>query len=392
MRALIPMLLVLGLTACNDGEDDPNDDADTDTDTDVDMGVAVLGDEAHSMDAVNITVELDYDSGLRGPRDLAFNPERPRELWVLNRLSDTTTRLYEAGTTAQWSDTVKDPYALHFQEEASSIDFGQPGTFGTCQESRNTYNGQGSPNDFMGPTLWPSDLDLYAESNPAAVEYLTDLFGYYTDLGSHLDMLHESPLCMGIAWETENRYWVFDGKNSAISMNDFKEDHGPGYDDHTDGHVIRYAEGEVSRVADVPGHMVYDHATDIVYVADTGNNRIAALDTTSGTTGSNLASAERYPVHRRQDDADLWTAIDGDAFGMEEPSGLLLHDGILFVGDHGTNTIHAFNMATVEAGDPVQVDWLQLDTTELMGLEIGPDGNLWVIDYYNQVLKISPKE
>ena len=54
----------------------------------------------------------------------------------------------------------------------------------------------------MGPTLWSSDLDIFGQSNPEAVEYLSELYGSYTDLGSHLDMLHESPCALGLPTNT----------------------------------------------------------------------------------------------------------------------------------------------------------------------------------------------
>lgn len=57
--------------------------------------------------------------------------------------------------------------------------------------------------------------------------------------GSHLDMLHESPYCQGIASETLNRFWVVDGNLGDIVMYDFKADHGPGNNDHADGVVHR---------------------------------------------------------------------------------------------------------------------------------------------------------
>ena len=148
----------------------------------------------------------DSSDGLNVPRDLAFNPEVEGELWVVNRTDDSTSIFFDAGSSEQTSTHIIDPYALHFMDQVSSIEFGAPGTFGTCQESRNTYNSPGMGDDFMGPTLWPSDLDIYGESNPEAVEYLSRLFGTHVDLGSHLDMLHQTPLCVGIAWQGENVY------------------------------------------------------------------------------------------------------------------------------------------------------------------------------------------
>src|SRR5690606_29829533 len=111
------------------------------------------------------------------------------------------------GDATLWEHRI-DGYALHFMEEVSSISFGAKNfdgdyTFGTCQESANTYNDQYEANYFMGPALWSAHPDVFAMSNP---------YG----LGAHLDMLHESPYCMGIAHEVDNVYWVFDGYNSRL--------------------------------------------------------------------------------------------------------------------------------------------------------------------------------
>ena len=78
---------------------------------------------------------------------------------------------------------------------------------------------------------------------------------------------------MGIAWEKDNVYWVFDGYHSSITRYDFNEDHGPGGTVHDDGTVSRYVEGKVKRVANVVSHMEMDRESNLLYVADTGNNR-----------------------------------------------------------------------------------------------------------------------
>ena len=319
--------------------------------------------------------------GLNVPRDLDFNPwaETP-ELWIVNRADDSTTTIFDPGTPEQMAIHLIDPYALHFMEEVSSIDFGQEGTFGTCQESRNTYNGQGAPNDFMGPSLWPSDLDIYARSNPEAVAFL----GF--DLGSHLDMQHQSPLCMGIAWERDNIYWLFEGMTGSIARNDFREDHGPGFDDHSDGVVLRFGLREVSRVADVPSHLVFDHDSRQLYIADTGNARVGVLDTSVGTPGRSLPVIEPGTELRLVTGASPVATV----FAHEEllrPSGLAQVGSTLFVGDNETGRIWAIGT------NGEVIDYLDtgLPDGALMGIEIGPDGNLWVVDALeDRLLRISP--
>ena len=58
------------------------------------------------------------------------------------------------------------------------------------------YTGTRRGNNFMGPTLWPADLRKFAISNndvfPSDVTQLPE--------GSHLDMIHQMPYAMGVAW------------------------------------------------------------------------------------------------------------------------------------------------------------------------------------------------
>ena len=353
----------------------------------VPVGVAVLGAE-RGLDGVVLETMATSADGLDIPRDLAFNPERPNELWVVNRADDSVTLVYDAGTSKQSTEHLIDPYALHFMEEVSAIAFGAPGTFATAQESRNTYNNAYPPNNFMGPALWSSDLDVFAKSNREAVEFLTEQYGFYTDLGSHLDMLHEDPLTVGIAWESGNAYWVFDGYNETIARNDFMEDHGPGFDDHSDGEIEKYLVGVVSYVEGVPSHLEIDPETAMLYIADTGNNRVIRLDTTSGERGQKLRSTEGYPVHVEMTGEVMNVLVEGGDFGLAAPSGLALHDGMVFVGDNTLGTIVAFDLAGNE------LDRLEtgLPAGALMGLAFDAAGNLWVTDAVdNTVIRISPK-
>jgi hypothetical protein len=214
----------------------------------------------------------DASAPLAVPRDLAFHPDHPDELFVVNRATDSVTVLFDPDTADQTAEVYDDAYGDHFMEEVSSLAFGDTttvpnedpvSTFATCQESRNTYDDTAPPNDFMGPSLWPADLDIFAQ-----VHQHDDL------LGSHLDMLHQSPLCMGIAHESANAYWVFDGMHAEIVYYDFQQPHGYGEEDHTDGIVRTYPEADVLRVPDVPSHLELDPDSGLLYVADTGHGRV----------------------------------------------------------------------------------------------------------------------
>ena len=334
-----------------------------------------IGRGDHSAGSVTLTVIAQASDGLRRPRDLQFHNSREDELWIVNRQDDSTVTVYAATTPERNAVKKIDAFALHFMEEVSSMAFGKPDQFATCQESRNTYNGQSpQPNDFMGPALWTADPAIYAVVDPEG-------------LGSHLDMLHESPLCMGIAHVQDNIFWVFDGMDGALVYYDFAEDHGAGYDDHSDGVILRYASGEVLRVADVPSHMVFNADNNHLYVADTGHSRVLKFDTSSGTSGPLLPAKEQGTVHRRYTGAvltDVVTAASGD---VSKPSGLELHDGLIWVSDNENGRISAFTM------EGTRVNYLDtgLPTGSLMGMTFGPDGRLYFVDAVgNQVLRVEP--
>lgn len=357
-------------------------------------GIGALGNETHDLSEVTLTEIGTSSDGLSLPRDLAFSNYVDDELWVVNRDDDSVTIISAAGTAEQSTQHLIDPYALHFMEESSSLAFGAPlfaaseyPNFGTCGESTNTYNDQAPGNDFMGPSLWSSDPDVFAVSNPEAVAFMSDLWGMYTDLGSHLDMLHQTPLCMGMAWQTENLYWVFNGRTNSINRVDFQDDHGVGYDDHSDGLVGRYVVGEVSRVEDVPSHLVFDPDTAFLYIADTGNRSIRVLDTTTGERGLALPQMEPGTDHYSVNDALMWTLIDGDDHDIVQPSGLALVDETLFVTDHATGFIHAFDL------EGNLIDWLDTGLGEgaLMGIEARSTDDLWVVDARNdRILRLQP--
>ena len=330
--------------------------------------------------AVKISVVVDADDGLSGPRDLDFNPEVEGELWVLNRDDDSTVTVSNVGTTAQTSLRRKDPYALHFMEESSSISFSTGMKFGTCGESRNTYDDEQPANDFMGPALWSADPAIYAVTNPEAV---IDNGGF--DLGSHLDMMHETPLCMGIAWVDANVYFVFEGFTGTIARYDFATDHGPGFDFHGDGTVDRYVDVDVAHVADVPSHLVYDHDSELLYVADTGNARIGVLDTSTALQVSEFGGFETLV---QESEGATWTElITGADFDLQAPSGLALKDGVLYVGDNLTSRVSAFNLD----GELLETLDLDIDEGGLMGIRVSPDGeSLYATDFIgNRVLRVS---
>jgi hypothetical protein len=205
------------------------------------------------------------------------------------------------------------------------------------------------------------------------------------DLGSHLDMLHESPNCIGIAWDHDNVYWIFDAFHGSINRYDFQEDHGVGYDDHSDGIIARWVEGEVARAPEIAAHLVLDHDTGLLYIADTGNNRIAVLDTSTGQRGASLPTMEFGTDHHEWVGATLTTLVDGEALGMVHPSGIELVEDLLLVTDAGTGRVHAFDL------DGNELDWAETGrTTGLSGIYARSLTDVWIVDSEaNEVLRLT---
>ncbi len=376
-RVLLAVLGVASLCACSGASDDGAGPSP------VDPGpppkAAELGTGDHTASSVTLTVIAGPGQRLAGPRDLAFNPRVPAELWVVNAADDSAVIIHDAPTDDRKAERRKDADARHFMNKPSAIAFGRdetsfgiPGTFATCGESRN----EGDPRapDFMGPTLWSSDLSIFAVKNP-------------TGLGSHIDMLHESPLCMGIAHETQNVYWTFSGRFNAIVKFDFGQDHDIGQDDHTDGKAYQYLPGQVKYVPKVPSGLFFRDEDSMLYVADTGNARIAKLDTTSGTRGARIANKEPSPFYK-VDGAVMTDVVTADSGLLEAPSGIEIKGDYLYVTDNSNGRISAFTF------EGERVNWLDtgLPAGSLGGLSFGPDGKIYFVDMLgNQVLRIDPK-
>mmetsp|Transcript_17513 Transcript_17513/g.56411 ORF Transcript_17513/g.56411 Transcript_17513/m.56411 type:complete len:531 (-) Transcript_17513:1218-2810(-) len=175
---------------------------------------------------------------LSSPRDLAFSPTTG-ELMVANQGTQTVTLL-----TADWEKVCApradagnreidqdllvltgdkavtslhrmDRAPYHYMANIASLAFAPNGYFATCHESENIYDGKDFANFFMGPTLYNGSeaLLIHTDGTPCEGKDRDPSYGrpcFYT----HDDMLHEAPLCMGIAHDPEtvtpfrNVYWL----------------------------------------------------------------------------------------------------------------------------------------------------------------------------------------
>lgn len=131
---------------------------------------------------------------LQEPTDLDFNPSRPGEMWITNRQSDSFTVVVAPGKPEQNIQKLYD-YTEHFAEEVIAISFADNNTFGTCGDTNNTYGGLAPGDDFMGPVWWSDDIELFQQET-------------VQEGGAHIDMLHNSPFCMGIA-SAGGSLWYF---------------------------------------------------------------------------------------------------------------------------------------------------------------------------------------
>ncbi len=322
--------------------------------------------------------------------DLAFHPDRD-ELWVVNRkfevegqclesndtsprcnsLAGRTTIIKAPGSKDQKVVSAQDQNAWHFMRRPPSLAMGDNGTFATCAEVM-TSNYEDDPQNFTGATLWSTDLNVYAKPS-----------GFN---GSHLDMVHVTPLCMGIEHEKANVYWTFNGHVGSIDRYDFAMDHGPGHDDHSDGMVLRFAQGEFARVAGVPSHMVFNSADNHLYIADTGNARVAKLNTASGTKSGPIEPVyEDLAEARMVDNAEVATVVPSGT--LEAPSGIALADNVVYVTDSATSRFYAFSLD----GELLRTLETDLPPGSLAGVAVGSGGKLWFSDMKTgAVFRIDP--
>ncbi len=325
-----------------------------------------------SAESVTFTVILD-DASLKTPIDLGFDPSVPDRLWVINRQDDSVVVIDGPGASGMAFDRIKDPAAAHFMAKPPAFEFGAVvetygQTFGICGDGNN------GGNNFMGPALFSSDLDIFATQNQE------------TGLGSHLDMLHSTTYCRGIAHVEGNIYFAFNSNKNSLDKYDFAQDHGPGFDDHSDGHVYRYVEDFVEGVDDVSSHLDYDAESKLLYIADTGNQRVLVLDTTSGTEGDTFGGLEDIAVRTEILDAELGMLVGPDK--LQRPSGLELYGDLVYVTDNATSKFHVFD----KSGEELRTLETGLPDGSIGGFTFGPDGKIYFVDILGgRVLRIDPE-
>ncbi|UTW63081.1 T9SS type A sorting domain-containing protein [bacterium SCSIO 12741] len=310
--------------------------------------------------------------GLDSPVDLDYNPNQPDEWWVINMRTENTggsTVTYQnVGGSNQKAIFKVDGNAWHFMSLPTALAFGTNGSWGSSPGVFDANHSNGARPPFTGPSLWSSDLTIYAEDPGPGKN------------GSHLDMLHGSPHCMGIAWETDNKYWVFDGQYRHPVMYDFAIDHGPGNSWHDDGRVRRYQEVVLQRSGMTPSHMALDKAKKWLYINNNGTGEILRMDITSGQVkgASSISAPERLAENVDVEGVTYETISSGDATLL---CGLDVTDDRLLVSDHGKGEILVYDIT--KSGFPL-LGKITVPNKYIMGIRIGPDGRIWYVDKLNK--------
>lgn len=296
------------------------------------------------------------------PVDLEFNPRSPRDLWISNYRTGHMSIVKNIGTSKAQVIERRDPAYSHFMNKPPGFAFsgvsdewGQ--TWATCGD------GDNGGNYFMGPTLYSAELDIFGGNNTT------------TNLGSHLDMLHSTPFCRGITWAgTGNQFFLFNSWSKSIDFYDFKKDHGPGWEDHSDGVIRRFWNGKVKGVNGVMSHVSWDNAAKRLFVADTGNKRILVLDPSQAVMTAPMPGNEAIQ-ERAFYETPLVELTSGGV--LEAPSGLEASGGVVFTTDAKTSRIHAFAQAD---GKLLRSFDTHLPAGSLAGMSFGPDGKLYFVD------------
>ncbi|MDI1234644.1 MAG: hypothetical protein PSX81_10205 [bacterium] len=307
------------------------------------------------------------------PWDLDFNPNRENELWVINKGSESsggsTVMFTNVGMANQDFDYRKDGNAWHFMSLPSAISFSRE--YNTWATSADVLDANHKGGDFTGPSLWSTDLSIYAEPSGGN--------------GSHLDMLHGSPYSMGIEADKNNAFWVVDGYNQQIVWYDFANDHGAGNSDHSDGKIHRYSEIYIKRLPGVPSHLVIDKPSGWLYIADAGNKRIIRMNTKTGTKLQDLPPVNEPLAEYWEMEGVQWEIFTD--VNLIKPCGIEIIGNNLFVSDNQSGEIIAFDLTTKK-----ELARINTGKAGIMGIKADKAGKLWYVNALsNELIRIDPK-
>lgn len=320
------------------------------------------------------TVIASASNGVSVPRDLDFHPILSNnELWVVLKSTENsggkTVKISNAGESNQTVQVQQDGNAWHFMSLPTALAFSDNGNFATSPGVFDANHDAGEP--FTGPALWSSDPAIYAQPSGGN--------------GSHLDMLHESPYSMGIAYEDENIFWVNDGYNNTVVRYDFGGDHGPGADDHSNGIIRQYTGLGLAEdpTRHVPSHLVLDKTTNFLYIVDSENDRVVRLDIATGNNTGNLTPHEGVTEYSSYTGYSSSTYINT---GLIQPTGIDLIGNRMIVSDYNNGDIVIYDISDASG---TELGRIQTGVAGIMGVKIGPDGKIWYVNATtNQVVRL----
>jgi len=322
-----------------------------------------------------ITTIASSSEGVATPRDLDFHPVLSNnELWVINKGTEnsggSTVTIFDAGGGTQTEELKQDGNAWHFMSLPTGIAFSSENSNFCTTTGVFDANHQGGATGFTGPSLWSSDMSIYAEPSGGN--------------GSHLDMLHESPECQGVAHEIDNVFWVFDGYSSDIVRYDFVDDHGPGNDYHADAIVRRYADVTVTKDPNdhIVSGMVLDKETGWLYIVDHGADRVIRMDINTGSPGGAPTYTAPEPL-TEYSTVTGYTVEDVVTTGLIQPSGIDIIDNRMIVSDHANGDIIIYDITTMPA---IELGRVVTGNPGVMGIKIGPEGKIWFVNATNSTV------
>jgi hypothetical protein len=330
--------------------------------------------DSYGIDPPAFTILANSSDRISKPQDLDFIKTRNNELWVLNKgaisTGASTVTFTEAGTDNMNGEYRRDQNARHFMSQASALSFSDNGNWATSPNIMDANFNNGS---FTGPTLWSSEMSIYAKPSGGN--------------GSHLDMLHSSPFSMGIENEKDNVFWLFDGFNKHLVRYDFGNDHGAGNTFHDDGIVQRYMEIELKRDPDVPSHLVLDVDKKWLYVVDGGNKRVLRININSGSKLRDLNLFNEQLAEHSEYSGVEWEVVVAASAGLKRPCGVEVIGNRLFVSDYETGDIICYDVNSKnELGRANSGD------AGITGIKLGPDNRLWYVNAItNEMGRVDPR-
>ena len=134
--------------------------------------------------------------------------------------------------------------------------------------------------------------------------------------------------------------------------------------------------------------MVLDHSNEMLYICDTGNQRIVRMNINAGEIGNHLDPyGENIEGYYSMVGANFETVIDS---GLVSPTGIDIYNTFLLVSDYSNGDILIYDLEPTNQFQLIH----KLETEiidDLMSIKVGPDGTIWCISTEaNKLYQIIP--